>query len=212
MEAAFVNRELTPKITAFWPEDRGTAAQSAGKGGNGLVAASEDQGDESQSKVGPPTGVSARDRRMVDLAIYKTNDSGGSEFELTDDQIENSKMSRPSCLRYGAPMAWNHVIVPIEVKAATHSCAFQAPDADGSIERGTGDAESSRGQMAEYAGKIMLRQQRNFLFSIYVHGLNVYLIRWDRCGAVVSEPFSLAKNAEKLQLFLFRFEKMTSAQ
>lgn len=226
------------KVTAFSPENRGVAPEEGGPdseaqnadGNRVLIEESSDQESDREHKEefrdngrpaeAPKAKTPTFHKQEVDLAVYKrANDSNGepaSEFDIPGGERDCSKIPEPiqRCLRYAAHTSWNHIIVPIEVKTRHRPCTFELPDArlDGSIENGHDEGAIARSRMMEYIGKILLHQQRIFLFSIYMHGQNVYLIRWDRDGAVVSEPFDLLENPERLHLFLFRLEKMTPAQ
>lgn len=74
------------------------------------------------------------------------------------------------------------------------------PDGNGSV--------LSRKQIAEYAGCILCFQHRIFLFHVYIYRNTARLIRWDRAGAVVTEPFDYIQYPEFLLSFLLRIPHM----
>ena len=68
------------------------------------------------------------------------------------------------------------------------------------------------GQLTEHAFKMMRRGSRLCVFSVFVCRELAWLLRWDRAGVVVSEPFNLLEQPKKLHDFLYRFANMTDEQ
>lgn len=152
------------------------------------------------------------DTYKPDLSVYPCIDpeNSRSNFDLTSEEKAGSKATvNRNCLDDSARTSWANIIVPIEVKAQNDADAF-SPASNRRVESRAGAGKSTRGQMAEYISRIHDYQHRNFIFSIYIHGREVYLLRWDRVGAIVTEPFDLKLDSEKLHLFLFRLERMSS--
>ena len=68
-----------------------------------------------------------------------------------------------------------------------------------------------RGQIAIYSTLLQTYQFRTWVFSIGIFGNVARLFRWDRAGAIVSEPIDYS-TSQDLEEFLHRFDKMTPAQ
>ncbi|KDQ32581.1 hypothetical protein PLEOSDRAFT_1032153, partial [Pleurotus ostreatus PC15] len=81
-----------------------------------------------------------------------------------------------------------------------------------SFEVDTIDARAARGQLATYATEYCARQHRTHLFLVYIYFPCARLIRFDRCGALVSEKIDLSVDCTPLIRFYSRFSKMTDAQ
>ncbi|EPS97531.1 hypothetical protein FOMPIDRAFT_1128318, partial [Fomitopsis schrenkii] len=66
--------------------------------------------------------------------------------------------------------------------------------------------------MSCYAAKIMQRQFLAYCFTIYVCRNFAWLMRWDRAGLVISEPFDFIQQPQLLHRFFYRFACMTDVQ
>ncbi|KAF9494291.1 hypothetical protein BDN71DRAFT_1496586 [Pleurotus eryngii] len=83
---------------------------------------------------------------------------------------------------------------------------------DVSFEIDSKDARDARGQLATYAVEYCARQHRTHLFLVYIYFPHARFIRFDRCGALVSEKFDLSEDCTPLIRFYSRFSKMTDTQ
>ncbi|KAI0326080.1 hypothetical protein GY45DRAFT_1329415 [Cubamyces sp. BRFM 1775] len=68
------------------------------------------------------------------------------------------------------------------------------------------------GQNVAYATDMCARQHRRFCFSVSVSGSSARLVRWDRCGAIVSEAFDYVAKPELLCEFFWRFAHLSDEQ
>ena len=68
------------------------------------------------------------------------------------------------------------------------------------------------GQISRYAAKMMRRQFLAYCFSVFVCCKFAWLMRWDRAGLVISEPFDFIKQPRLLHQFFYRFACMTDVQ
>ncbi|EPS94720.1 hypothetical protein FOMPIDRAFT_1090499, partial [Fomitopsis schrenkii] len=68
------------------------------------------------------------------------------------------------------------------------------------------------GQISRYAAKIMRRQFLSYCFTIFVCNNYAWLMRWDRAGLVISEPFDFIQQPQLLHRFLYRFACMTDIE
>ncbi|KAG7098098.1 hypothetical protein E1B28_000072 [Marasmius oreades] len=66
------------------------------------------------------------------------------------------------------------------------------------------EADNTLDQISTYAGAVFARQFRTHLFSVFIFGEHVRLIRWDRGGATFSDKFHLWENPFLLD-FLWRY-------
>ncbi|KAF4602929.1 hypothetical protein EYR38_003333 [Pleurotus pulmonarius] len=81
-----------------------------------------------------------------------------------------------------------------------------------SFEIDTEDARDAREQLATYVTEHCARQHRTHLFLVYVYFPCARLIRFDRCGALVSQKIDLSVDCTPLIQFYSRFSKMTDTQ
>lgn len=139
------------------------------------------------------------DLRRFDLGVYPSDVSTSSKITETEacaNRLPNTHQ-----------VSWESVVVPIEVKWADGNNAFGP--LPGNFLTTTVDGKESRGQITEYAAKIMATQHRTCLFSIFIHRFTARLLRWDRVGVVVSKPIHYKDNPTPLIAFLYRFGQMT---
>ncbi|EPS97059.1 hypothetical protein FOMPIDRAFT_1129293, partial [Fomitopsis schrenkii] len=66
--------------------------------------------------------------------------------------------------------------------------------------------------MSHYAAKIMQRPFLAYCFTIYVCNNYAWLMRWDRAGLVISEPFDFIQQPRLLHRFFYRFACMTDVE
>ena len=64
--------------------------------------------------------------------------------------------------------------------------------------------------MIEYASEVLLRQHRQFLFTVLINRRTTFLVRWDRGGAVVARPFDYTEEPKKLLNFVYRLATATT--
>ena len=77
---------------------------------------------------------------------------------------------------------------------------------------GTGGGTQTMGQMAEYVSRILEKQFILFFFTIFICNNHAWLLRWDRAGVVVSEPFNFFEQPHLLHRFIYRFACLDDAQ
>ncbi|KAF9474265.1 hypothetical protein BDN70DRAFT_997160 [Pholiota conissans] len=68
------------------------------------------------------------------------------------------------------------------------------------------------GRQGSLASNIFFRQNRNFLFSIFMTPTKARFLRWDRAGVIVTEAFEYRQRPEILCSFLWNFGCMTLDQ
>ncbi|GBE84618.1 hypothetical protein SCP_0605970 [Sparassis crispa] len=73
-------------------------------------------------------------------------------------------------------------------------------------------AEEALGRNVACATEVCARQHRAFYFSISLAGSRARLIRWDRCGAIVSESFDIRAQPGPLCEFLWRYAHASKSQ
>ncbi|KAJ3477491.1 hypothetical protein NLI96_g10424 [Meripilus lineatus] len=166
----------------------GVAQHSLGDGYVIRITSSNQPESQPPGTKLPPSG-------NIDLAIFKAD----SNHRVAAKE-ENMNIAQTS---------WDAMVVPIEIRNPTSASPFPPFQDKRSIAEPEKD---NRGQVASNIGKIFSHQHRTFVFSIHIHGELVYLVRWDRAGAVVATPFNLLKESHKAHTFLSRFAKMGPAQ
>ncbi|KAF9809234.1 hypothetical protein IEO21_07463 [Rhodonia placenta] len=131
----------------------------------------------------------------------------------TSTQQELSRIDAEERKKYLARTAWGWASLIVEFKAA--NSAGQPFSTSVSPDEWLSNAESSaeaRGQIADYAATVLRYQPRCFCFMIVISGCSARLLRWDRCGAIVSEPFDFVEDPELLMTFLYKYGRMSQAQ
>lgn len=130
--------------------------------------------------AGRSKGLSAT--LIPDFTVYDTA-SGNNAWDL-DINSESSKQDSDR-ENYAADVcfAWAASIVELKRKATDEILADTDTDAFDLV-------QGSSGRMLQYVGEIFLRQHREFVFTVFVSGKLARLERWDRCDAVVSQPFN----------------------
>ncbi|TFY51767.1 hypothetical protein EVJ58_g10393 [Rhodofomes roseus] len=75
----------------------------------------------------------------------------------------------------------------------------------------TGGAQTME-QMAHDISEILRQQFLLHFFTIFICLDHIWLLRWDRAGLVVSEPFNFAEEPQHLYTFFYRFASMDDVQ
>ena len=140
------------------------------------------------------------DLRRFDLGIYPRTGSAGLKIDKTDTGEDR----HPNAHRIN----WDTVVLPIEVKWGKSQNAFGQGKSSKDFLAATMLGKRNRGQITEYAAKIMARQHRTCLFSIFIYRFTARLLRWDRVGVVVSEPIRYKEDPTPLITFLYRLGQM----
>ncbi|KAJ3481126.1 hypothetical protein NLI96_g7879 [Meripilus lineatus] len=190
----------------------------------GMTAFKEAKGSSTSAR--PPSG-------KVDLAIFEVPEGGSQEENTQEEESEDEPdIEGETSVR----SAWDKIVIPIEIKNANQPSPFKPPpefkpkdqspedeeseepedqqtkDQYSCPESGCIKGEANRGQLTSYVEKLFENQHRTHVFSIYIDGPQVYIIRWDRAGAVIAAPFNLLTEYHKLHQFLACLAKMTPAQ
>ncbi|KIP02263.1 hypothetical protein PHLGIDRAFT_96169 [Phlebiopsis gigantea 11061_1 CR5-6] len=102
-----------------------------------------------------------------------------------------------------ARVAWPWITAFIEVKHDPLCLAYDVKKGSFIIPN-TDDAKKTRSQIIKYVAEISLRQHRQFVLCALIIRERAFLMRWDRAGAIVAEPFDYVANPELLLRFLYR--------
>lgn len=73
-------------------------------------------------------------------------------------------------------------------------------------------ADQIREQVCDYVAEVQTSQHRRFFLTVSIYKTTTRLMRWDRVGAIISEPIDLGKEPEKLYEFLYRLKYATDLQ
>ncbi|OBZ73570.1 hypothetical protein A0H81_06520 [Grifola frondosa] len=153
-----------------------------------------------------------KNMKQPDICIYPSTPEAISAYTLNDETIAKStypnlKKTRGSFGR----VSWSMLSVPVEVKRNPKMAAFSYAKGKNWLPEND-DARKARGQLVDYAREVLARQHRQFLFMIVIIKDHARLLRWDRVGAVVSEPFEYIKDPDTLGGFVWRYSMITLAQ
>lgn len=76
--------------------------------------------------------------------------------------------------------------------------ALDSQTGAGTVEMGDAD---TRAQITRHVSEIFLRQHRAFIFIVVICGQRARLMRWDRCGAILTRAFDFTEDPEPLLRF-----------
>ncbi|KAF9803906.1 hypothetical protein IEO21_09522 [Rhodonia placenta] len=170
------------------------------------------------------TGFGQGGKTRPHVVLYPKDPVADKDYTLSKDDIERLKRARDKRKTYKnskdgiktleeseyddghlARTCWSRVCVPVEFKADHQKSAFGfgnerdfLPD---DIHR-----QAAVGQLADYAARILQHQHRLFFFMIAITRTEARLMRWDRAGAIVTQPLDLKDpdQADKLLTFVYR--------
>ena len=138
-----------------------------------------------------------------DLSMYLNKGQGKAAWEIIDEQRKTTrakdKESYDARRRFQARTAFAWSVCVFELKFERKSNPF-GPAA--STAAGTTSA-ASRVQMVRYVVETFLRQHREFVFSVFITRDEARLMRWDRCGCVMTEAFNYLEHPEHLLNFIY---------
>jgi hypothetical protein len=107
--------------------------------------------------------------------------------------------------------AWHTLVA--QVNFGEEHRPFRDPKASGErLLRDGSRVTDTRAQMVKYVVETFIRQHRVFFFTIFIVKREAWLMRWDRCGAVVSESFDYVQNPQQLLNFVYRVASASRAE
>ncbi|CAL1697201.1 unnamed protein product [Somion occarium] len=180
---------MTCKETAEFPEESRTQKRKKNKA---PASKEEKLQDEHAFRLKP------------DLTIFRS--SAEAQYTLTNKEKKASAQTKER-LQHAGRTSWHTAIGLGEGKTNINATPFRTGNG-GPLLRDSKDAHETRGQMAQYAAELMLRQHRQHVFFVSFFQDTMRIIRWDRNGALVSTPFNYKHNPEKLWLFFYRIRRM----
>lgn len=147
------------------------------------------------------------DRMKPDLSLYRRRDEQAYMSVTTGATAGKTSVSLDEHGQgnYKARTAWAWIVSLVEIKASDDSRPFlnfsekSTPLKMGTSEYGAG----ARAQMVSYAAEAQLRQHRTFFLTAFIHQRHVRFMRWDRTGALVSDPVDYIEDPEPLLRFFF---------
>lgn len=137
-----------------------------------------------------------------DIVLYPTKPQAAKSYQLTKGEVSKSKAAE-SRKPYIAQCAYAWMVTAIEVKKQGAETGFGFKPGEPLLREGE-DAVDARSQFATYAAEIMLRQHRTHLYMFYIAGWSVRVFRWDRNGAVISQPIDLRTHSKVVLNLIYR--------
>lgn len=95
------------------------------------------------------------------------------------------------------------MITAVEVKQPGAETGFGFQPSKPLLRRAK-NAPAVRSEYATYASEMMLRQHRTHVYTIYIAGQWARIFRWDRNGAIISQPIDMKKNLKQLLNVIYR--------
>ncbi|KAI0728833.1 hypothetical protein C8Q72DRAFT_944330 [Fomitopsis betulina] len=90
--------------------------------------------------------------------------------------------------------------------------AAAKPSTDKFFKLHTEKGQQTMGQMAEYVSRVLESQFIQFFFTIFICCKHAWLLRWDRAGVVISDPFNFFDQPQLLHRFIYRFARLDNVQ
>jgi hypothetical protein len=150
--------------------------------------------------VAYPTEIEVA-KNAYTLSTSQKQKRSGATQGAEDSEISDTDKAR---------IAWAWVELAVEVKPTYADAGFGFNG--GAFLRQSDTGRKSRAQLVQYATEIMHRQHRTHAFMVLIAKDSARLLRWDRAGAIVSEPINLLKDPYSLLNFIYRFRQMTPEQ
>ncbi|TFY58048.1 hypothetical protein EVJ58_g6657 [Rhodofomes roseus] len=177
----------------------------------------ETQKEEETQRVAPQTSTQEAAQKTQK---QKSTGSAGALSLTTDSLICNMQVSATrSQESFAAPSlsapvsAGPSTAATPSVPSITHVPTADTPGSRDEVPpfllQQSSDRLETMEQMSHYVSKVMQRQFLLHFFTIFTCRDVAWLLRWDRAGLVVSEPFILVKNPRLLHTFLYRFARMS---
>ncbi|KAH9889416.1 hypothetical protein C8Q73DRAFT_793613 [Cubamyces lactineus] len=133
----------------------------------------------------------SKNKQVVDAGIYRRSDAPG----------------------VGKKTRWGYMELPIECKTEeVKQDPFDQKNSSGNYEPQSDIRKAILGQIMCYSVLIFDNQRRMHHFMLIMFGKNARILRWDRSGVVVTEPFDYVENPDMLGLFIWRFGRMSPEQ
>ncbi|KAI0736601.1 hypothetical protein C8Q72DRAFT_768809 [Fomitopsis betulina] len=143
---------------------------------------------------------------MPDVTVYPVTAEAGRAYTIQRKGTEQDRKNE-----FEARVAWSWARLCIEAKSK--DAASPAPSLVPSFLRvHTDGGMHTMAQISRYAAKIMRRQFLAYCFTIFVCRNYAWLMRWDRAGLVISEPFDFLQQPQLLHTFFYRFACMTDVE
>ncbi|KZT03896.1 uncharacterized protein LAESUDRAFT_728580, partial [Laetiporus sulphureus 93-53] len=145
--------------------------------------------------------------KKPDLTFYANTPEARKAYELSQDQLEDAKVTPEERRQYLGRAAWPHACVFVEFKAAENKNPFEKRK-DEYMPRDTDDARKARGQMYQYATAIMNAQPRTHVFFINIWRTQATLFYADHSQFVCTKPFNFTGKSSALSTFLYHLGQM----
>ena len=139
---------------------------------------------------------------MPDFAIYD-QEYGHNAWELPESVIKSSTVADERKI-YLAKASFAWLICPMKMEHRfLDGRSDHNGDDDDELTYPCGDKDS-HDQIQRDVAEIFLHQHREFVFSVLLGRKNARLMRWDRCGTVVSDTFNYIEDSAPLLNFIYR--------
>lgn len=154
-------------------------------------------------------------KKRPDVVLYPKDDEAQEDYKLQGNNNDGdaNSLDDDESMAQLARVRWAWMCVPIELKTDRDLAPFEfGPGSDKYFYRSALEKRKARGQIADYAARLMRRQHREFCFMIVICKSEARLVRWDRAGAIVTNPFDFVADPDYMYRFLYRLSKMNRHQ
>ena len=141
-----------------------------------------------------------------DISIYLRRDN--KQYSTSEALKDNADRKK-----WAGATKWDLIKLFVEVKKNNDN-PFNRPGKSYRPLPRSPRSASVRGQIAEYASQIRLRQHRTSILSVSIYRTTVRFLRWDAAGVMVSEAVNLVEDAGRIAFlrFFYLLDQMTDVQ
>ncbi|KAI0334154.1 hypothetical protein GY45DRAFT_1270329 [Cubamyces sp. BRFM 1775] len=151
-----------------------------------------------------------------DICTYPAIPEAEAMYTLTDEErkgkVKPDTTWRSELRKQEARTMWGWMTMFIEVKTGQHPQPFLSTKDGRWVPNPHPKAKEARVQIIKYAAELQLRQHRTFVYTALICCNMVWFIRWDRAGALVSEPIDYKLDPAPLLNFVHRVTSVSAEE
>ena len=143
----------------------------------------------------------------ADLSLYRKGGPGEDAFALSDkEELKESLAAASDTHKHTARTAWPWITALIEVRTDITDSPFVHNTGRVTLNN-TAAGINACAQITTYAAELQRRQHRTFVYTACVVRNLVWLMRWDRAGAVVARAFDYLEHPQYFFKFIYRIAR-----
>ncbi|KAI0634552.1 hypothetical protein C8Q77DRAFT_764330 [Trametes polyzona] len=144
------------------------------------------------------------------FTLVNTGDAGSKAGPNVKDSSPVTQAAR--ALQARTVWAWAEFFVEVKKDPKISPFSFDPADSAATPFSYSEPHIESRGQLVEYAQQMTTRQHRLFMPMISIYRDLARFLRFDRAGAIISEPFNYLTKPDLLRTFVYRYTSMSQGE